>query len=112
MRILRSLLVIVSFTVMEFTLTAVSTAQVPASAPSTAITTVEVTPATSEISMGQKVKFNAVAKDSSGNVVKSTATAWFAAPFDLAGADESGTVSFFAPGEVLVGAIVDRSSLS
>ncbi|MEP6743175.1 MAG: Ig-like domain-containing protein [bacterium] len=40
------------------------------------------------------------------------ATAWFAAPFDLAGVDQSGIVSFFNPGEVIVGAIVaGRSTL-
>ena len=56
--------------------------------------------------MGQKVKFTATVKDASGNKTSAPATAWFAAPFDLAGVDESGTVSFFSPGEVLVGAIV------
>ena len=111
MRILRSLLVVLSLAVWPLLLTAVSTAQAPNGAPSTAIKTVELTPATSEISVGQKVKFNAVAKDASGNVVKSTATAWFAAPFDLAGVDEAGTVSFFAPGEVLVGAIVGGKTI-
>ena len=66
----------------------------------------ELTPATSDISVGQKVKFNATVKDAAGNKSSAPATAWFAAPFDLAGVDESGTVSFFSPGDVLVGAIV------
>lgn len=76
-------------------LTGISTAQEPAATPAApAIKSVEVTPATSDITVGQKVKFNLVAKDAAGNVVPATAAAWFAAPFDLAGADESGTVSF------------------
>lgn len=79
------------------------------SAPAQQQTTVkvaEVTPATTDISVGQKVKFNATMKDAAGNKTNAPATAWFAAPFDLAGVDESGTVSFFNPGEVMVGAIV------
>jgi plastocyanin len=64
-------------------------------------------PETAEIAVGQKVKFNVTAKDASGHAVKKTPSTWFAAPFDLAGVDDSGNVSFFAPGEVLVGAIVD-----
>jgi len=111
MHILRSLLVVLSLAVVAATLTGVSTAQGPNGAPATAIKTVELNPATSEISVGDKVKFNAVAKDDSGNVVTSTATAWFAAPFDLAGVDKAGTVSFFAPGEVLVGAIVGGKTI-
>jgi plastocyanin len=80
---------------------ATATAQGPASAK-----VFEITPATQEISVGQKVKFTAVAKDEAGNRTNAPASAWFAAPFDLAGVDQSGIVSFFSPGEVLVGAIV------
>lgn len=72
----------------------------------TAVKIAEVTPATTDISVGQKVKFVATVKDAAGNKTSAPATAWFAAPFDLAGVDESGTVSFFNPGEVMVGAIV------
>jgi hypothetical protein len=68
--------------------------------------TVELTPETSDITVGQKVKFRAVTKDPSGRTTPAAATAWFAAPFDLAGVDQSGTVSFFNPGEVVIGAIV------
>jgi plastocyanin len=82
-------------------LTANSMAQEPASA-----RVFEIAPATQEISVGQKVKFAATVKDAAGNKTTAPASAWFAAPFDLAGVDESGTVSFFSPGEVLVGAIV------
>jgi plastocyanin len=80
---------------------ATSTAQEPASAK-----VFEIAPATQEIFVGQKVKFEATVKDAAGNKTSAPASAWFAAPFDLAGVDESGTVSFFNPGEVLVGAIV------
>ena len=72
----------------------------------TAVKVAELTPTTTDISVGQKVKFVATVKDAAGNKTSAPATAWFAAPFDLAGVDESGTVSFFNPGEVMVGAIV------
>jgi hypothetical protein len=78
-----------------------STAQEPASTKMA-----ELTPASTDISVGQKVKFNAMVKDAAGNKTSASASAWFAAPFDLAAVDESGTVSFFSPGEVLVGAVV------
>ena len=63
-------------------------------------------PATQDITVGQKVKFSAIVKDANGNKKEMPATAWFAAPFDLAGADQDGVVSFFSPGDVLVGAVV------
>lgn len=85
---------------------AVATAQEPAKAPATSVKTIEITPAKPDVSVGQKLKFTAVAKDAAGNVVNVTPSTWFAAPFDLAGADASGNVSFFSPGEVLVGALV------
>ena len=68
--------------------------------------TVALTPETSDITAGQKVRFRAVTKDASGRTTPAAATAWFAAPFDLAGVDQSGMVSFFNPGEVVIGAIV------
>ncbi|MEP6820407.1 MAG: Ig-like domain-containing protein [bacterium] len=101
MRNYRSLLAIVCFAVLVATTTAISTAQEP-TAPMA-----ELAPATADISVGQKVKFTAVVKDASGNKHNAPASAWFAAPFDLAGVDETGTVSFFSPGDVLVGAIVN-----
>ena len=72
--------------------------------------TVQITPDTPDIAVGQKVKFSVVAKDATGKVVNVKPSTWVAAPFDLAGVDESGTVSFFAPGEVMVGAIVSGKS--
>ena len=101
MRAFRSLLAILSFSLLIALATAISTAQEPASTK-----TAELTPATTDISVGQKVKFTAVVKDAAGNKTSARATTWFAAPFDLAAVDESGTVSFFSPGEVLVGAVV------
>lgn len=68
--------------------------------------TVEIIPANPDLSVGQKMKFSAVTKDAAGNVLKETPAAWFAVPFDLAKAGDDGTVSFFAPGEVLVGALI------
>lgn len=101
MRIFRSLLAVLSVGLLVALATVISTAQQETSAK-----VAELTPATTDISVGQKVKFSATVKDASGNKTSAPATAWFAAPFDLAGVDESGTVSFFSPGEVLVGAIV------
>src|SRR6185437_4326890 len=101
MRTFRSLLAILSFTLLITLATAISTAQEPASTK-----TAVLTPATPDISVGQKVKFTAELQDAAGNKTAARATAWFAAPFDLAAVDESGTVSFFSPGEVLVGAVV------
>ena len=71
-----------------------------------AVQTVELTPASAEGEVGKQLKFTAIAKDASGNPLNVKPTAWFAAPFDLAVADENGTVSFFQPGEVMVGALV------
>src|SRR5688572_23665035 len=77
---------------------ATATAQ-QSSANSTAATpivaTAVITPATTDIYPGQKVKFTAVAKDASGKIIKTASLNWFAVPFDLAAVDESGTVSFF-----------------
>ncbi len=67
---------------------------------------VDVTPATTDIEVGQKVKFSAVAKDDAGKPLDEKVAVWFAAPFDLAAADENGNVSFYQPGEVTVGALI------
>ena len=110
MRTFRSLLALLCVVLLFAMATVISTAQQQTSAP-TATKLAELTPATRDISVGQKVKFTAVVKDESGNKTNAPASAWFAAPFDLAGVDESGTVSFFNPGEVLVGAIVGGKTL-
>jgi uncharacterized protein YjdB len=76
--------------------------------PSTSVApaTVEITPATLEAHVGEKVKFSAAAKDAAGNAIDEKPSAWFAAPFDLAGADDNGEVTFHAPGIVTVGAVI------
>ena len=101
MRTIRRLFVVLCFALLVAMATALSTAQESAS-----VKVAELTPATTDISVGQKVKFTATVKDAAGNKTSAPASAWFAAPFDLAGVDESGTVSFLNPGDVLVGAIV------
>ncbi|HUO13734.1 MAG TPA: Ig-like domain-containing protein [Verrucomicrobiae bacterium] len=67
---------------------------------------VEITPGTLDAHVGEKVKFSATAKDASGNPIDAKVSVWFAAPFDLAGADDTGTVTFHAPGVVTVGAVI------
>jgi hypothetical protein len=52
------------------------------------------------------LKLTAVAKDESGKTLDVKPAVWFAAPFDVAAADNSGTISFFNPGEAQVGAVV------
>ena len=70
------------------------------------IASVEVTPAQATASIGGKLTFKAVAKDASGNPLPDTVKYWYAAPTDTAGANQSGEVSFFQPGEVTVGALL------
>ena len=84
---------------------ALSAGQIVAQSSSAA--TLTITPATADISVGQKVKFTVTSKNGSGKVIEVKPATWLAAPFDLAAVDEEGTVSFFAPGEVLVGAVVN-----
>ena len=68
---------------------------------------VEISPSTLDVNVGEKIKFSATAKDTAGNPINEKASTWFAAPFDLAGADElSGEVTFHAPGVVTVGAVI------
>lgn len=76
--------------------------------PSTSVApaVVEITPKTLDAHVGEKVKFSAAAKDAAGNPIEAKVSVWFAAPFDLAGADESGEVTFHAPGIVTVGAVI------
>jgi hypothetical protein len=80
--------------------------------PSTSVApaVVEITPKTVDAHVGEKVKFTAAAKDAAGNAIDAKVSVWFAAPFDLAGADESGEVTFHAPGIVTVGAVIAGKS--
>ncbi|MGA2347947.1 MAG: Ig-like domain-containing protein [Candidatus Sulfotelmatobacter sp.] len=73
---------------------------------SVAPASVEITPNPLDVHVGEKVKFSATAKDAAGNAIDAKPSVWFAAPFDLAGADESGEVTFHAPGVVTVGAVI------
>jgi len=77
-----------------------------ATSTSVAPAVVEITPKTLDAHVGEKVKFSAAAKDAAGNAIDAKVSTWFAAPFDLAGADESGEVTFHAPGIVTVGAVI------
>jgi len=67
--------------------------------------TVELTPQETTAEVGQQVKFTAVAKDAAGQIIPGTPSLWFAAPFDLAGA-EDGVVTVYQPGEIRVGAVI------
>jgi hypothetical protein len=71
-----------------------------------AVKTVEISPTGVVAEVGQQLKLTAVAKDEAGKVVDLKPAAWFAAPFDVAAADSSGTVSFFNPGEAQVGVVI------
>ena len=73
---------------------------------SVAPASVEISPNTLEAHVGEKVKFSAAAKDAAGNPIDEKPSVWFAAPFDVAGADEAGEVTFHAPGVVTVGAVI------
>jgi len=76
------------------------------SSTSVAPAVVEITPKTLDVHVGEKVRFSAAAKDTAGNPIDAKPSVWFAAPFDLAGADESGEVTFHAPGVVTVGTVI------
>lgn len=74
---------------------------------SVAPASVEISPSAIDVNVGEKIKFSATAKDTAGNPIDEKPSTWFAAPFDLAGADDSsGEVTFHAPGVVTVGAVI------
>ncbi len=102
----RVFLVLLSFVFLPGAGSSMGFAQQASKPAAPVVASVEISPAPTDIFPGQKVKFTAVAKDASGAVIATPPTTWIAAPFDLAGVDESGTVSFFSPGEVLIGSIV------
>jgi hypothetical protein len=70
-------------------------------------TRVEITPRTVETVAGQQLTFSATAYDDAGDTMDAKPSAWFAAPFDLAYADDKGMVTFTGAGDVRVGAIVN-----
>jgi plastocyanin len=67
---------------------------------------VEITPTGIQVHVGEKVQFTAAAKDASGSTLPVQVTLWSADPFDIAGTDQSGMVTFHLPGEVTVAAVV------
>jgi hypothetical protein len=71
---------------------------------------VEITPHTAETVAGGQLVFSATGYDEAGNRLDAKPSAWFASPFDLAYADDSGNVTFTGPGEVKVGAIINGKS--
>jgi hypothetical protein len=68
--------------------------------------TAEITPAHPDVAVGQHLTFKAVVRDSAGKVLDEKPATWIWFPFDLAAADGDGTVSFYQPGEVLIGAVI------
>jgi hypothetical protein len=89
-------------------LTTIALAQQPK--PTSAVNTVEVKASVAEAEVGQQVKLTVVAKDAAGNVVNEQPSTYFAGPFDIAAADDNGTVRLFGSGEVTAGAIVGGKS--
>src|SRR5262245_51163597 len=73
---------------------------------SASITTVKVIPKTVEAEVGQQLQFAFQALDAEGNPVNTKAFLWIAIPSDQAAADNTGKVTFFAPGEIRVIALV------
>jgi hypothetical protein len=70
------------------------------------VKTVEITSGIAEAEVGQQLQLTAVAKDASGKTLDVKPAVWFAAPFDVAGVDNTGKISFFSPGEAQIGAVV------
>jgi len=85
---------------------AADTAKQEAPSTSVAPASVEISPKAIDAHVGEKIKFSASAKDAAGNAIDEKPQAWFAAPFDLASADDDGTVTLHAPGKVMVGAVI------
>jgi hypothetical protein len=68
---------------------------------------VDVTPATAEAEVGQTLPFSAMAIGQDGSRVDAKPSRWLTAPFDSAAANEDGTVTFFLPGVIKVGAVIN-----
>jgi uncharacterized protein YjdB len=80
--------------------------QAPANPTAPKIASVELSPATAEAEIGQKMQFTVRALDEAGKQIEMKPSMWVALPVDVASADESGTVTFLAPGEIKVYAVV------
>jgi len=68
---------------------------------------VDVTPATAEAEVGQTLPFSAIGIAQDGSRMDAKPSRWLTAPFDSAAANEDGTVTFFSPGLIKVGAIIN-----
>jgi plastocyanin len=66
------------------------------------VNSVKITPETAEGEVGQQVKFTVTGYDAEGKAMNQKPMFWVALPPDSAVADDSGTVTLFAPGEVKV----------
>ncbi len=75
-------------------------------APKSAAETVDVTPAKADAEVGETLRFQAKARDASGESLDEPVASWFAAPFDIASADNDGSVVFHHAGKVRVGAVI------
>src|SRR5688572_15080937 len=56
-----------------------------------AVQTIEIKSPAAEAEVGKPLKFTAIVKDATGKVLTEKPSAWFAAPFDLAAADDEAT---------------------
>ncbi|HEY7819916.1 MAG TPA: hypothetical protein VIG29_16970, partial [Vicinamibacteria bacterium] len=74
--------------------------------PKSAAETVDVTQQAAEAEVGESLRFQARAKDASGKLLDEPVASWFAAPFDVASADNDGSVVFHHAGKVRVGAVI------
>ncbi len=68
---------------------------------------VQVSPGVVEAEVGQTIQFTAAAYDANGGQIDAKPSSWFAAPFDVGAADDTGMVTIFAAGELRVGALVN-----
>ena len=80
----------------------------PQNTPEPAVTSVEVSPANATAEVGESLQFKAVAKDAAGKALDIKPTVWFAAPFDVAGSDQTGKVLLHQPGQVTVGVVIGK----
>lgn len=69
------------------------------------VATVEVTPPQTSVTAGHTIQFSVTARDSAGTEVTGVPVIWFAAPFDVAGVDSTGTLRAFRQGRAQVIAI-------
>ncbi len=104
MHSIRKFITVISLLI--FMLVAVTAGNAQNGTSASVVKSAEIQPAKPEIEVGQKIQFSVIAKDEQGRTLNEKPTTWFAVPFDLAKADDKGSISFYQPGEVMVGAIV------